>query len=237
MGQVPWVGMASYSNGDGSKPPKLSQRLSETFLRPAKPSKGQVEEPWGDRILPPEERKAAMDSLDAMEVKLTRAGLIFATVVAPLIAFYDAVNHAHRTVIVHGHKALLPLQTSWLVLGGIILIFCILGFVALHRRKRTLVVFNFFILGLAAIPLLAPVGFALVVLAGWLMMRAYRINKYGSPITKVVAREAAKRPPRRERKQVDAAAAKRPTAYKAPTANKRYTPKAAPRKKVAKPTE
>jgi hypothetical protein len=237
MWQVPWHDMASYSNGDGSKPPKLSQRLSETFLRPAKNNRGPVEEPWGDRILPPEERKAAMDSLDAMEVKITRAGLIFATIVAPLIAFYNAVNHAHRTVIIHGHKALLPLQASWLVLGGVIVIFCLLGFVALHRRKRTLVVFNFFILGLAAIPLLAPVGFALVVLAGWLMMRAYRINKYGSPITKVVAREAAKRPPRRERRQQAAATAARPNAAKAPSANKRYTPKAAPRKKISKPTE
>jgi hypothetical protein len=51
----------------------------------------------------------------------------------------------------------------------------------------------------------------------------------------VVAREAAKRPPRRERK-LAASAPPKPSGNKAPTANKRYTPKAAPRKKVAKPT-
>ena len=186
--------------------------------------------------MPPEERKAAMDSLDAMEAKLSLAGLILITVVAPLLAAYDAADHSKRTVVVHGHKTLLPLQSSWLILGGAILFLCVVGYVALYRRKRTLVVFNFFILGLATIPLLAPVGFLVVVLAGWLMMRAYRINKYGTPITKVVAREAAKRPPRRERKQA-AIAASRPAVYKAPTANKRYTPKAVPRKKVAKPTE
>jgi hypothetical protein len=236
MGQVPSSNMASFSNSDGDSPPKLSQRLSETFLRPAKPKDRAVEEPWGDRVLPPEERKAAMDTLDATEAKLGRAGLIAITILAPLLAFYDAASHSKRTVKVHGHKVLLPLQTSWLILGGVILVFCILGYFALYRRKRTLVVFNFFILGLATIPLLAPVGFAVVVLAGWLMMRAYRINKYGTPITKVVAREAAKRPPRRERKKA-AIAASRPAVYKAPTANKRYTPKAAPRKKVAKPTE
>jgi hypothetical protein len=177
-----------------------------------------------------------MDSLDATEVKLTLAGLIFATIVAPLIAVYDAVDHSHRTVTVHGQKRLLPLQGSWLILGGVILLFCLLGFVALHRRKRTLVVFNFFILGLATIPLLAPVGFILLVLAAWLMMRAYRINKYGSPIAKVVAKQAAARPPRRERKKA-VSTASTPGAYKPPTANKRYTPKAAPRKKVAKPTQ
>jgi hypothetical protein len=110
------------------------------------------------------------------------------------------------------------------------------GILALYRRKRTLVVFNFLILGFASVPLLAPVGLAVIVLGGWLMMRAYRINKYGSPITKVAAREAAKRPPRRARKQAARTAAM-PVVHKAPTANKRYTPKAAPRKKVAKPAE
>jgi hypothetical protein len=74
------------------------------------------------------------------------------------------------------------------------------------------------------------------VLAGWVMMRAYRINKYGTPVTKVVAREAAKLPPRRERKRA-AAVPPKPTGYSPPKANKRYTPKAAPRKKVTKPVE
>ncbi len=42
--------------------------------------------------------------------------------------------------------------------------------------------------------------------------------------------------PRRERKEA-ARAPVTPTGHKPPTANKRYTPKAAPRKKVAKPTD
>jgi hypothetical protein len=227
--------MALFSNGSGSKSPKLTQVLSETFLRPAKP-KRPVQDPWGERILPPEERKAAMDTLDPSEVKFSKAGLIMTTIVVPLIAIYNAANHGTRKVTINGHKGVVPLQANWLILGAIILLFCVLGFVALQRRKRTLVVFSLFILGLSIIPLLSPLGFALIVLAAWLMMRAHRINKYGSPITKVVSRQAAARPPRRERKQA-AVAASRPAGYKAPTPNKRYTPKAPTRKKVAKPSE
>lgn len=193
-------------------------------------------EPWGDHVLPPEERKAAMNALDPTEIKFSRVGLILVAIAAPAIGIWDAVDHSRRTVLVHGKKDLLPLQTSWLILTGVILAFCVIGVIALYRRKRTLVVFNFFIVGLATIPLFAPLGFALVVLAGWLMLRAFRINKYGTPVAKVVAREAAKRPPRRERKRV-ATAPSKPTGHMPPPANKRYTPKAAPRKRVAKPVE
>jgi hypothetical protein len=68
------------------------------------------------------------------------------------------------------------------------------------------------------------------------LLRAYRIQKYGTAHAKTAAREAAARPPRRERKQT-AKAPTKPAAYKPPTANKRYTPKAPVRKRVAKPTE
>jgi hypothetical protein len=225
--------MAFLSNGGGSKPTGMSQWLARIFQRPAAAA---AVEPWGDRVLPPEERKAAMDVLDPTEIKLSKIGLGLITILAPAVGIWDAVNHAHRTVTVHGHKTLVPLQASWLILAGVILAFCVVGFIALYRRKRTLVVFTLFIIGLATIPLFAPLGFALVVLAGWVMMRAYRINKYGTPVTKVVAREAAKLPPRRERKRA-AAVPPKPTGYSPPKANKRYTPKAAPRKKVTKPVE
>ncbi len=164
--------MALFPKSNGGQPQKLTQILSETFLRPAKPRKdAPITEPWGDRILEPDQRRAAMDSLDPVETKVSRAGLIMVTIVVPILAIYNAANHGSRTVIIKGHKTLLPLQTNWLILGGVILAFCILGFIALYRRKRTLVVFTFFILGLSVIPLLSPLGFAAIALAGWLMIR------------------------------------------------------------------
>jgi hypothetical protein len=83
----------------------------------------------------------------------------------------------------------------------------------------------------------APLGFALNLLGGWLLLRAYRIQKFGTANAKLAAREASARPPRRERKKAPVSTASKPAAHKPPTANKRYTPKAAPRKKVAKPTQ
>jgi LPXTG-motif cell wall-anchored protein len=230
--------MASSSRGDGTRPQKMTEILSNTFLRPAKPKKETPIDPNfdPDRILPPEERKAAMDGLDPVELKWSRGGLVLTTVVVPLFALYKAANFGTRITTVNGHKVGVPVQASWLTLGGILLLFCILGFVALRRRKRTLVAFTCFILGLGMIPLITPLGFALIILGGWLMMRAYRMNKYGTSNAKLVAKQAASRPPRRERRAAASAPAK-PDGYKAPTRNARYTPPAPKRKKVPKPTE
>jgi hypothetical protein len=92
------------------------------------------------------------------------------------------------------------------------------------------------VIGFSFTLIFAPLGFAIIILGGWLMLRAYRIQKFGTPTAKLAAREAAARPPRRERKKIAATPVK-PSGYKPPTANKRYTPKAAPRKKVAKPVD
>jgi hypothetical protein len=62
------------------------------------------------------------------------------------------------------------------------------------------------------------------------------MQKYGTANAKLAATQAASRPPRRERKAA-ATAAPRPTGYKAPKPNKRYTPKAPTRKKIPKPAE
>jgi hypothetical protein len=153
---------------------------------------------------------------------------------------YLAVGHPTRKVTqkVHGvsHIRLVPLSGTYLLLGAIVVGFCLLGYEGLRRRKRTLVVFALFVDGFAFTLVFAPLGFALIILGGWLMLRAYRIQKFGTPNAKMAARQAVARPPRRERKQAASRPAK-PAVHKPPTANKRYTPKAPPRKKVAKPTE
>jgi hypothetical protein len=138
----------------------------------------------------------------------------------------------------HGvkHYHLVPVSDTYLLIGAIVLAFCLLGYEGIRRGRRTLVVFALFICGFAFTLVFAPLGFALILLGGWLMLRAYRIQKFGTANAKLAAREAATRPPRRERKRAAQVPVK-PTGYKPPTASKRYTPKAPPRKKVVKPTE
>lgn len=230
--------MGPFSNGDSSKPMKLSERLAPIFIRPPNPRDIPPGEP--DRVLSPDERRAAMSGLNAVEVKWAKAGLVLATVLGIFLTLYlsSAQRTRTETVKLHGKevKATVPISDTWLLLGAIVLLFCAIGFVALRRRKRSLVVFSFFVTGFSFTLIFAPLGFALIVLGAWLLLRAYRIQKFGTASAKMAAREAAARPRRRERKTATSNPSK-PAAYKPPTANKRYTPKAPTRRKVVKTTE
>ena len=80
-------------------------------------------------------------------------------------------------------------------------ILCAIGFLALWKRKRTLVAFALFLVGFAFTLFVGLIGFAFILLGGWLMLRAWRINKYGTTNSKAIAREAAARPRGRQRKE------------------------------------
>jgi hypothetical protein len=217
--------MASSSDGDDFKPTGMMQILSQRFLKPSKPRDPSQPAPEPDRILNGAERKAAMRGIDAAEVKWSKAGLILSS----LLAF--AVP-----IILGSEKKGNSVTYDALLLAGVVLLFCVLGFVALYRRRRSLLAFTFFVVGFAFTLVFPPLGFALIILGGWLMLRAYRMQKYGTSNMKMVAREAAARPSRKQRQQ-EAKAPVKPTGYQAPKANKRYTPKAPTKKKITKPAE
>ncbi len=223
----------SLLNGDGEKPRRLSQRISDSFSQSALPKAKAAAE--AAQAMTPTERRAAMSGLDANEVKWSKAGLVLATVIGGFLTYYLAVKHPTHSVKVHGHTKLVPLSDSWLLVYGAVLFFCAVGFFGLWKRKRTLVVFSIMISGFAITEFSAPVGFAFIVLGGWLLLRAYRLQRYGTANARGVARVAATRPPKQKRKA--AAASSKPNAPKPPSASKRYTPKAAPRRKVTKPVE
>jgi hypothetical protein len=224
------MAISSKGNGNGSGRPTLGQRLSRAVAPPAKTtSASDPSEP--DEVLSPSERRAAMSTIDATEIKWSKAGLVLSAVFAVFLPIYAKTLHAAK-----GKSTSASNETEALLLGGVALILCIVGLIGLLRRKRSLLAFSFFLAGFDFTLTFAPLGLALIFLGGWLMLRAYRIQKYGSANTKVAARQAAARPPRRERKKAAATPVK-PSGYKPPVANKRYTPKAPPRKKVAKPTE
>jgi hypothetical protein len=193
-------------------------------------------------VIPPEERRAAMNGLDSKEYRWASMGLLVLGLLAIFITVYLAVGHPTKTVTQNHHQVRVPLQASYILYGIALLVFCAFGAFGLYRHKRTIVAFSFILSGFALTLILGPYGFPPIVLGGWLMWRASRIQKYGTANAKEIAKVAAtsgpnrRQPRERGRGRAPAPAPTRPTGNKTPTASKRYTPKSAPRKKVPKPT-
>jgi hypothetical protein len=191
-------------------------------------------------IVPPGERKAAMKGLDELEVKWSVLGIVLSAVVAIGVVIY--VASVHKTT--KNGQATVTVTPDAILIGALIILVCIVGLVALRLRKRTVVAFAFMLNGLALTLVLLPLGLALVVLGGWLMLRASRLNRYGTANSKAVARQASSRPRGRSGTGASSRTArstktsgKATSGPKTPTANKRYTPKSPPRRKIPKPTD
>jgi hypothetical protein len=218
-----------------SKPQTLTSRIMGAFTGPAS-SGGSEDDQETPEILPASQRKAAMSTLNQQETKWALGGLILATVAGIAIPIYfisaNKVTKAGKNSIAVAPDAKL--------LGGVILIICAIGFAALWKRKRTLVAFTLFLVGLAFTVFIGLAGFAFILLGGWLMLRAWRLSKYGTTDSKVIRRVAATQPRGRQRKEAARTTSKTastPGARQPPTASKRYTPKAPVRKKIPKATE
>jgi hypothetical protein len=185
--------------------------------------------------IPPDERKPVMRSLDPQEIRWSVTAFVLALIAGISIPIYIIAKHITAKP---GKHISVTVGTSALLLGGLLLLLSIGGFIAIWHRKRTLVSFDLMLTGFAvtALTLLQPLGIAYLVLGGWFMLRASRINKYGTTNTKAIRTQAAARPRGRDRKEA-AKSASQPGVRKPPAASKRYTPKSPPRKKIPKPAE
>jgi len=222
----------SPSGNGSSKPQTFSSRIMGAFTGPGA-SRGSGETPDPTEIIPPEDRKAAMVTLNQMETKWALGALIAATVAGIAIPLYFSVANK----VTKNGKNSIAVAPDAKLLGLVILVLCAIGFAALWKRKRTLVAFDLFLLGFAFTLFVGLLGFVFILVGGWLMLRAWRLNKYGTTNSKAIAREAAARPRGRQRKEAAQSTAKTggsPGARKPPTASKRYTPKAPARKKLPK---
>jgi hypothetical protein len=228
--------MTSPAGNGSSGPQSWSARILGVFTSPGQRPGGTDDKADSVEILPPEARKKAMSTLDETESKWALGAFLLATVGAIAIpAYIIATNKVTKR-----GKDTIAVAPDAKLLGGVLLALCVLGFLALWKRKRTFVAFDLFLVGFAYTLFVGLAGFAFILLGGWLMLRAWRINKYGTTNAKAIAKEAAARPRGRERKEAAKATAKAPAksgAPRPPTANKRYTPKSPPRKKIPKPTE
>jgi hypothetical protein len=219
---------------EGGQNPSWTERFMNMFagVRTGPGGSGPKAEPA--RILPPERRKAAMGTLDDAEYKWSLGALVLATVAGIAIPAYIL---ATNKITKHGKNSIAVAPDAAL-LGGAIVLFCIIGFLALWKRKRTILTFDLFLVGLGFTPFIAVVGFIFIFLGAWLMLRAWRINRYGTTNAKLITREAREQPRGRDRKQQRTRTSKAPPRSgerKPPAASKRYTPKSPPRKKIPKP--
>jgi hypothetical protein len=230
------------SDADDRSSPLISWsfRLREAFWPTPPPRPAAGDEPV---IIPPEQRKAAMTSLDPQEVRWSFGAFLLATIAGVAIPAYIV---ASNKVTKRGKDTIAVAPDAWL-LGGAILLFCIIGFVLLWKRKRSLMAFDLFLIGFGFTLFIGLVGFVFILLGGWLLLRAWRINKYGTTNSKVIAKQTAAA--RKERggggnrgatskgTGTKSKATYDPSARKPPVASKRYTPKSPPRKKIPKPTQ
>jgi hypothetical protein len=222
---------------DETGPEPWTLRVKEVFW--PSPVPAALDDSGKPELVPDEQRREVMRSLDPKETKLSFGAYVLATIAGVAIPAYIIASNK----ITKAGKNSIAVAPDAKLLGGVILLLCILGFVAVWKRRRTLVAFDLFLIGFAFTLFIGLVGFVFILLGGWLMLRAWRINRYGTTNSKVIARETANRP---RGKAARAAAPKssgktstssQPGARKPPTPSKRYTPKAPARKKIPKPTQ
>ena len=140
-------------------------------------------------IIPPEGRKAAMVSLDPGETRWAFGALLLTLAAGVAIPAYIT---AQNKVTKAGKNSIAVAPDAWL-LGGALVALSLLGLVVLWKRRRTLIAFDLFLIGFGFTLFIGLAGFAFILLGGWLMLRAWRINKYGTTNSKAIARQAATR--------------------------------------------
>ncbi len=250
---------------EGSSQPTALQRLSQTFLRPQPPKAPSASEHVDFSRMTDDEKRARISGVDATERKVG----IAASLLGVALALYANVPYmvsktSVLTTVKPKGKTCIPVtgithihyvastkscdgvyQASHYILPLVVsLVLATAIYVTVRIHRRAPLAFTMVMTGLAfgSLIVLLPYGVA----GGWIMLRAWRTQKYGAPSAKTVmpgwtpppprgstrrAKSTAPRDRKGKSKGTEAATTRKPTA-----ANKRYTPKSPPKKKVAPPT-
>lgn len=151
------------------------------------------------------------------------------------------IAHIHYVAATKTCDGIYPASHYFLPLV-VVLVLAAAIYVTVLIGRRSALAFTLVMTGLALGTFVYLLPYA--VAGGWVMLRAWRTQKYGAPSSKSVltgwvpppargtARRATSSPPRGRKGKVGSTT----TARKPPTANKRYTPKSPPKKKVAPPS-
>src|SRR5271157_4526096 len=196
--------MTSSADNGSNRPQTWSARLLGAFTSPRGAPGGSEETPDSVEVLPAEARTTAMSTLDPMEAKWSLGAFVLATVAGIAIPAYIIADNK----VTKRGKDSIAVAPDAKLLGGLLLLLCLIGFLALWKRKRTLVAFDLFLLGFGFTLFVGLVGFVFILLGGWLLLRAWRLNKYGTTNTKVIASQVRDRPRGRDRKEATKTAGK-----------------------------
>lgn len=248
------------------------ERLSETFLRPPNPpgQRRPVAETVDFASMTDDEKRARISQIDPTERKVGLAASVLAAVLAlaytipymvAKISVVTTVKPVHETCTTHFTyvastktcNGVLPAShyVFYLVLW---LVFAAAIYVTVRIGRRAPMAFAIVLTGLAFGTVIIMLPY--VVVGGWLLLRAYRTQKNGSPTAKVPLEGYVKPPPKGSRAAGTGAGARsaagpggrnstrrrrrgqpepEPGVRQPPAASKRYTPKSPPRKKVPPP--
>jgi hypothetical protein len=239
--------------------------LSATFLNPPKPKAEKPERPQQVSVTDAQ-KKRLVQQLDPLERRIGYIGAAIAALAAFIINLPGVIN-PNRLV----SKTLAPLHGNvcpdpahfklshsgghlscvgqgtysrghYLTEMGIVLLFAVAMLVATRINRRAPLAFTALLTGLALETIIGLLALPYIVAAGWLLVRAWRSQRYGSPTAKGPPKDTQATPrsrsadagsQRARRKPVDA---KAETVRAKPDANKRYTPKAEQRKRVRPPS-
>lgn len=242
--------------------PDNRSRLSQYFLKPARPkptdpsSKGDSNElDSGADKISPEEHARRIRLIDKMEAKVGYLGAALLAVLAALAVLPfvidpntpipATINRSGKTCpagfkgsLSHGvqvcsGKLIYP-RTHYIEELGILLFFALLIAAAVRMKRRSFLAFAALMSGFAIESTSGSIiGLPFIIAGGWLFVRAYRVQKYGTPSSKGAAQAAAARPrPSKVKKnKAKGAIPTGPTGRPKPPPSKRYTPKSPARKK------
>jgi hypothetical protein len=230
-------------------------RMSPIFLRPAKPKKVKPEiEPQGP--MSDEEKRLAILGLDKRERQVGQIGAGLAALIAltttlpyvlkPSTAVKQTLaatkNHTCTNQAFTYDKAtgkcngqVVYSLEHWVFALVLLLVFALAIFVTVRIGRRAPLGFTTLMAGLAFETQVGILGLPFIAAGGWLLIRAWRVQRYGSPLgTKTNPSGERRPPPTRAERPTRAKKAKGP-APTGPAPNKRYTPKTPTRKKPVTP--
>ncbi len=123
-------------------------------------------------------------------------------------------------------------RAHWEFELALLLAFAIAIFITVRVGRRSPVGFTLLMAGLAFEAEVGILGIPFIFGGGWLLVRAWRVQRYGSPTGTKANPSGERQPPPREARSARGKKAKGPE-KKGPVASKRYTPKTPKKKRPA----